>query len=123
MATYTLTVDEAPKDQDVQTLAQGLTAHALPYTHVPGFQPLAVFLRDDQGILLGGVWGHVNWNWLSVGLVWLSDTLRGEGRVYVTKSALAISSSVVIGHPSSGTTNCAPEVQRARQGDLHGSGR
>ena len=78
MATYTLTVDEAPKNQDVLTLAQGLTAHALPYTHVPGFQPLAVFLRDEQGILLGGVWGHVNWNWLSVGLVWLSDTLRGR---------------------------------------------
>ena len=79
MATYALTVDEAPKNHDVQTLAQGLTAHALPYTHVPGFQPLAVFLRDDQGIVLGGVWGHVNWNWLSVGLVWLSDTLRGRG--------------------------------------------
>jgi len=79
MATYTLTVEEAPKSADVQILSQGLTAHALPYTHVPGFQPLGVFLRDDQGTILGGVWGYINWNWLSVGLVWLSETLRGGG--------------------------------------------
>jgi GNAT superfamily N-acetyltransferase len=79
MATYALTVEEAPKGEDVQALAQGLTAHALPYTHVQGFQPLAVFLRNEQGAVVGGVWGHVNWNWLSVGLVWLSEALRGGG--------------------------------------------
>jgi GNAT superfamily N-acetyltransferase len=79
MATYSLTVEEAPKSEDVQVLSQGLTAHALPYTLVPGFQSLGVFLRDDEGVLLGGAWGHVNWNWLSVGLVWLSEALRGEG--------------------------------------------
>jgi hypothetical protein len=37
MATYTLTVEEVPKSEDVQVLSRGLTAHALPYTHVPGF--------------------------------------------------------------------------------------
>jgi hypothetical protein len=73
MATYTLPVEEAPKSAGVQTLSHGLTAHALPYTHVPGFQPLGVFLREAQGTILGGVWGHVNWNWLSVGLMWSSS--------------------------------------------------
>ena len=79
MATYTVTVEEAPKSEDVQVLAQGLTARALPYTQVPGFQPLGVFLRDERGALVGGVWGYVNWNWLFVGLVWVSETLRGGG--------------------------------------------
>src|SRR5256885_16748053 len=30
---------------------------ALPYTQVPGFTPLGVFLKDEHGALVGGVWG------------------------------------------------------------------
>ena len=36
-------------------------------------------MRDESGVLVGGVWGYVNWNWLWVGAVWLSDELRGSG--------------------------------------------
>ena len=79
MATYTVTVEEVGPNEDVQRLAQGLTDHALPHTRVPGFRPLGVFMRDTSGTLVGGVWGHVNWNWLSVNLVWLSEELRGAG--------------------------------------------
>lgn len=79
MTSYQITIETAPRAEDVQRLGQGLTAHALPHTQVPGFQPLAVFLRDEAGQLVGGVWGYVNWNWLSVGLVWLADELRGHG--------------------------------------------
>ena len=38
----------------------GLTEHALPFTHRAGFEPLAVFARDRNGVLVGGVHGHVN---------------------------------------------------------------
>ena len=79
MTGYTVTVEEAPADRDVEALAQGLTSHALPHTKVPGFQPIGVFLRDEHGKLAGGVWGYVNWNWLFVGLVWLEETCRGGG--------------------------------------------
>jgi GNAT superfamily N-acetyltransferase len=79
MAPYTITVEDAPRSEDVEALSQGLTAHALPHTQKPGFQPLGVFLRDEHGTLVGGVWGYVNWNWLFVGYVWVSETLRGSG--------------------------------------------
>ena len=79
MSTYTLTVEAVPRGEDVSVLSQGLTAHALPYTQGPGFQPLAVFLRDESGTLVGGVWGQVNWNWVHIGLVWVAETLRGTG--------------------------------------------
>jgi len=79
MKTYTLTVEETPRGEDVSVLAQGLTAHALPYTQRPGFQPLGVFLRDESGTIIGGVWGQVNWNWVHIGLVWVAETLRGTG--------------------------------------------
>ena len=79
MSTYTLTVEAVPRGEDVSVLSQGLTAHALRYTQGPSFRPLAVFLRDESGTLVGGVWGQVNWNWVHIGLVWVAETLRGTG--------------------------------------------
>jgi len=73
VASYTFTIEDAPRGEDVQVLSQGLTAHSLAYTQVPGFKPIGVFMRDEHGALVGGVWGYVNWNWLFVGLVWVSD--------------------------------------------------
>ena len=36
-------------------------------------------MRAANGKLVGGVWGYINWNWLQVSLVWLSEDLRGGG--------------------------------------------
>ena len=90
MATYTVTVEEVSRGDNVQRLSQGLTDHALPHTRVPGFRPLGVFMRDERGRLVGGVWGHVNWNWLSVNLVWLSEELRGAGHGRRLMAALEV---------------------------------
>ena len=79
MATYQLTVDDDPSSEDVEALAQGLNNHALAYTQVPGFRPIGVFMRDEHGGLVGGVWGYINWNWLWIGAVWLNESLRGAG--------------------------------------------
>ena len=82
MTAYTLTIDDAPGSDVSRALGDGLTQHALPYTGVAGFRPLAALLRDERGELVGGVYGHVNWTWLSIGLVWVAEPLRrgGHGR-------------------------------------------
>ena len=79
MTAYALAIDDAPGAEDVAALADGLNAHALPHTGVSGFKPLAAWLRDDQGVLVGGAYGFVNWNWLFINLVWLRDDTRGQG--------------------------------------------
>jgi GNAT superfamily N-acetyltransferase len=79
MPDYTITIEDTPSSEDIQRLRQGLATHALSYTQAPGFQSIAVFLRDEAGTVIGGIWGYINWNWLSVGLVWLSEELRGQG--------------------------------------------
>lgn len=79
MGTYKFTLEAEPKPEDLQLLSQGLTAHALPFTQVPGFKTVAVFMRDEGGHIVGGAWGQINWNWLHVSVLWLSDTLRGNG--------------------------------------------
>ena len=79
MTTYALTIEEPPRSQDVEALVRGLDEHARPHTGGAGFKPLAVFLRDEGGALVGGAYGYVNWNWLFINLVWLRESLRGGG--------------------------------------------
>jgi GNAT superfamily N-acetyltransferase len=79
MTTYALTIEESPTDRDVDALVEGLNAHALHHMRVPGFKPLGAWLRDDRGALIGGAHGYVNWNWLFINLVWISESVRGGG--------------------------------------------
>jgi GNAT superfamily N-acetyltransferase len=72
-------IETSPADGDVEALARGLTEHALPITGAAGFQPLAVFARDESGALVGGAHGQVNWTWLHVGLLWVAAGRRHQG--------------------------------------------
>ena len=76
---YRFSIEDHPNSEDVTILSQGLSAHSLPHTPAQGFQSIASFIHDEDGKLVGGVWGYINWNWLQVGLVWLSEDLRGGG--------------------------------------------
>jgi GNAT superfamily N-acetyltransferase len=41
--------------------------------------PLSVFVRDENGEVLGGLIGQMLFDWLYVDKLWLPDTLRGTG--------------------------------------------
>jgi GNAT superfamily N-acetyltransferase len=79
MSAYTISVEMAVTPEDRRVISNGLTEHALPITRTPGFEPLAVFARDPDRAILAGVIGTVNWNWLHVNLVWVSESLRHTG--------------------------------------------
>jgi hypothetical protein len=72
-------VELDPNPARVRALSQGLTRHGLPITRVPGFQPIAVFARDRGGALVAGASGTINWNWLHVSLLWVSEDQRRSG--------------------------------------------
>jgi len=75
----TIAVTNEPAAADIAALGAGLTEHSLQFVARPGFVPLGVFARDDRGRLVGGIFAYVNWNWLSINLVWLAPELRGTG--------------------------------------------
>jgi GNAT superfamily N-acetyltransferase len=79
MRELTLAVDTSPVAADLAVLQDGLGRHALPITGVPGFVPLAIFLRDARGTVVGGVAARINWNWLDISLLWVDDRLRTTG--------------------------------------------
>jgi GNAT superfamily N-acetyltransferase len=41
--------------------------------------PLAVLIRDETGKVIGGLSGYTSWNWLFTQLLFIPDTLRGQG--------------------------------------------
>jgi len=60
-------------------LADALGEHAQAVVGDSGFHPVAVFARDRQESLVGGVTATVNWTWLSIKLLWVSETYRERG--------------------------------------------
>jgi len=74
-----VTVETAPTTKDIESLGRGLTEHALPTTGIAGFVPLAVFAREPNGALAGGISALVNWTWLHVALVWVAPARRHAG--------------------------------------------
>jgi ribosomal protein S18 acetylase RimI-like enzyme len=76
---YQLTVEQEPDPRDSSALVRGLVSYNDSRAEPENYRPLAVFLRDADGQIVGGVLGQTNWGWLFISHVWLAEHLRGEG--------------------------------------------
>jgi GNAT superfamily N-acetyltransferase len=73
-------------EHDRAILDQGLTAYnrtvspdfAALSTPEGSQRPLDVYVRGDQGQILGGLAGTTYWGWLTIGLLWLDERIRGQ---------------------------------------------
>ena len=110
-----VTVETAPAERDVAALAAGLTDHALPTTGRPGFLPLAVFARDPEGELVGGISGTVNWSWLHIALFWIASSDRHSGlgsRLLRTLESAAIERGCAHAHLDTFSYQARPFYER-----------
>lgn len=76
---YTITIEENSKPADVQAVEDGLLAFNLQFVPDPQFQPLNIFVRDEDDRVQGGLLGGTYWGWLYVSIFWLDEPLRGCG--------------------------------------------
>ena len=74
-----ITLETSPDPGDEQVVLNGLRAFNVRVIGDPGIQPVAVFARDDDGQVIGGLTGEIKWRWLYVAKLWLPDALRGSG--------------------------------------------
>lgn len=74
-----LTVDSPPADADLQILREGLSTFNVEQAAMDQGQRLAIFQRDQDGQVVGGIyawlWGHC----LEIFLLWIEEPLRGQG--------------------------------------------
>lgn len=74
-----MSVEQTPDPQDLDSLVGRLISYNDSRAAPENYRPLAVFLRDAEGCIVGGAIGHTHWEWLFISHFWVSESLRGGG--------------------------------------------
>lgn len=76
MASLQRETDDA---QTKEAVIAGLSAYNAARVGPRNSAPLAISLRDDDGVIVGGLIGELKWQWLHVDLIWIDEAYRGQG--------------------------------------------
>ena len=74
-----ITVTDALQPEDTEEIRNHLKTFNYQFVGDILNKNIGVFVLDDQGNKLAGLTGSTVGRWLSIELLWVSDTLRGEG--------------------------------------------
>jgi len=78
MSEYKITVEDEFCPEDIQTVSGALEDHNASQTGW-NLKPLGVFVRSDDGELVGGVYGWTIFDWLHLNGLWVREDQRGNG--------------------------------------------
>lgn len=76
---YHIELTASPSPEDSQVVRAGLEAYNNTMGVPSDWVPLAIFVRDPQGEIMGGLTGGTYWNWLYVAILWLNKEARRQG--------------------------------------------
>jgi len=65
--------------EDAAFVREGIALFNVAATGDSYYSPLAIFIRDGRGTILGGALGHVWGGWLDLASLWVTEPLRGRG--------------------------------------------
>ncbi len=72
-------VTDTPSESDLATITSGLVAFNAADIGPSERRPLGVLIRDESGETIGGISGYTGWGWLFTQLLFVPETLRGQG--------------------------------------------
>ncbi|MCU6498356.1 GNAT family N-acetyltransferase [Rugamonas sp. A1-17] len=79
MGAYIIKLEETPDGGDMQALVKGLTEYNAAQANGDTPNYLLATVKDDSGKLVGGLLGATYLGWLQIQVVWLDDSVRGQG--------------------------------------------
>ncbi len=79
MQPYHISLEHEPSPEDIQTVQQNLEAYNTAQIGYLDARRLAVFFRDEEGQIVGGLVGWTYWDWLGVNFLWVREDLRNQG--------------------------------------------
>lgn len=79
MTDYRAFVEDAPQREDIDFLERQINGHNMAATARAGGELLAVFLREENGEIFGGLYGWTWASWLEVRYLWVRSDRRGRG--------------------------------------------
>ncbi|HEV2147666.1 MAG TPA: GNAT family N-acetyltransferase [Longimicrobiaceae bacterium] len=79
MPALTTQLDETPSGADLDRIVRGVRAFNRSVGGQEPPRPVACFLRDGAGEMVGGAWGELWGRALHVAALWVDEGLRGQG--------------------------------------------
>lgn len=68
-----------PSENDYEVLKSGLNGFNETFTRKLLKEKVSSFAKDENDITVGGILGEINWGWLYVQGLWVSEDVRSEG--------------------------------------------
>lgn len=76
---FTLSLTNQPIPANRDFIKAGLYQFNLARSEPDQYQPLDIYLHDEERHLMGGLIGGTYWGWLLVEIFWLAEDARGLG--------------------------------------------
>ncbi|WP_109806581.1 GNAT family N-acetyltransferase [Sphingosinithalassobacter portus] len=76
---FRLHVPETPDTVHREAILEPLRAYNQAQAGDGRHRPVAILLRDDDGIERGGLWGSIGYDWMFVDLLVVPEDARGQG--------------------------------------------
>lgn len=77
---FTLQTLFNPTEDDLRPIWDGLTRYNTQSSQLEmNRQDLCLLARNADGVVIGGLSGYLQWDWLYVDLLWVDDSQRGSG--------------------------------------------
>jgi len=76
---YAFAIDPSASEADIAAVHAGLREYNQPFIPNLAQGPLNIFLRDEHGVLAGGLLAYCFWGWLYVEILWLAEHVRRQG--------------------------------------------
>ncbi|MDP2562443.1 GNAT family N-acetyltransferase [Psychrobium sp. 1_MG-2023] len=74
-----LTTPQPPKEHEFEALKLGLNGFNESITGTVHREKVATFIKDDTGVVIGGILGEINWHWLHIQGLWVDKSMSGQG--------------------------------------------
>jgi GNAT superfamily N-acetyltransferase len=79
MRSLRIVVEPYASDHLKQVVEEGLGLYNVAVTGFADYYPVAIFLKDENDEILGGVLGHIWGKWLRIAILWLAEPVRRQG--------------------------------------------
>ena len=74
-----LTKPRPPKDEEFEALKSGLNNYNERVTGPVFNERISSFVKNDSGVVVGGILAEINWGWMHIQGLWVEDSFREKG--------------------------------------------
>jgi len=79
LPTMKLTTPSKPNEQEFESLKVGLTKYNELVTGPVLSEEVSSFVKNESGLILGGILGEINWDWMYIKGLWVDESIRKSG--------------------------------------------